>query len=754
VFLRSLAIVARVAAAGLVVLGVAVLAGWAFDVWWLKDPLYGFRHMVPNTALMFAVSGVALWLAGSGSAARGRVWAARALAAGCGSLALATLLEDAVGRDFGIDRILFDTHPARPSTPTSIAVLLSSAAILGLDVRPRRGPAPSELLAAIVAGAGSLTLGAYLFGADQFYVSSRYPDAAGMALHAAIGLVVLAIGIVAARPTSGVMAIATSPLVGGQMVRKTLPIGLCVLVVGYLAAKAQNAGLFDPPGADVVATVTSAFVGGALTLVVGQSLNRADEARRRTEQEIREWQRFFDRATFGAAFGALDGKLGRINEAFARMHGCAVEELEGAPIADVFPPHRHAELAEKLALAHERGACRWESEHVRKDGSVFPVRVDLSAIRDDAGTLLYQAAIVQDITEEKKAEAVRARLCALVQSADDAIIAKTLDGVVLDWNRGAERIYGYTAEEMVGRSITTIVPEDRRAERDALHAQVRRGEIVVGFETIRVHKDGRRIPVALTLSPIRDALGRVVGVSAIQRDISRLKELEREREEWASIVAHDLRQPSAVIRFAVDMLETQEGAARHKAVQRIRRAADQLERMIQDLLDVSRIEAQRLSVRPERTALSALIAEVLEAAPHLAIRCRAEIDPAADCAWVDEARVVQVLSNLLSNADKYSDPGTPIDVRVERRGELVQVSVTNEGPGIAPDEIPKLFSRFARTRSARSGQVPGLGLGLYICRGIVESLGGRLWVESVPGDKTHFRFTLPRATEDAERLTA
>jgi PAS domain S-box-containing protein len=790
----------------------------------------------------------------------------------------------------GIDQILVRARVTRPAMATSIAIVLASLALLSLDVRPRRGPAPAELIAAGVAAIGSLTLGGYAFGDIQFYMRDRHHEG-GMAVHTALALVVLAIGIVTARPASGAMAIVTSPLVGGQVIRRTLPIGLSIVVVGYLAAKGQQAGLYAPPGAAVVATAASAFVAGTLTLVVGQSVNRADAERRRVEQESREWKRFFDCATFGAAFGTIDGKLGRINEAFARMHGCSIDELEGMPIADVFPPHRHAELAEKIRTMEERGSCRWESEHVRKDGSVFPVCIDLSEIRDARGTLLYRAAIIQDITEEKRAEAVQARLCALVQSADDAIVAKTLDGIVLDWNRGAERVYGYTAEEMRGRSILILVPEDRRAERDAIHAQVLRGEIVVGFETIRVRKDGRRIPIALTVSPIRDAAGSVVGISTIERDISvrkqlqaelertrdremaqrmwleavidntpegivivdehaevvrqnataaafmtgagplgpegrpmpydvrapsgerldfeslpiiralrygerscsrelaavassgelvplltsaapidldgarrgaitvfrdirQLKALEREREEWASIVAHDLRQPAAVIRLAVDNLEQVEGAAHDQAVQRIRRAADHLERMIQDLLDVSRIEARRLSVRAERTAVSALIGEALDAAPHVALRCRTEMEPAADWVWTDEERVVQVLSNLLSNADKYSDPGTPIDVRVEGRDELVEISVTNEGPGIAPDEIPQLFSRFARTRSARSGRVPGLGLGLYICRGIVEALGGHLWVESVPGEKTCFRFTLPRAAESADRLTA
>jgi signal transduction histidine kinase len=252
--------------------------------------------------------------------------------------------------------------------------------------------------------------------------------------------------------------------------------------------------------------------------------------------------------------------------------------------------------------------------------------------------------------------------------------------------------------------------------------------------------------VALTHSPIRDPSGRIVGVSSIARDISTLKQLEREREEWASVVAHDLRQPASTIHMAADMLarsETEPG--RQRLLDRVRKSSVRLERMIEDLLNVSRIGAGHLAVKQEPVDLRPLIAEAVDLSPELAGRLRLEIDANAGRGWVDAGRFVQVLSNLLSNAAKYGYPNTPIDVRVEKLDGQVVVSVTNEGPGIAPDEIPRLFSRFARTRSAESGGVPGLGLGLYICRGIVEAHGGKLWVESLPGEKTHFRFTLPQA---------
>ncbi len=578
-----------------------------------------------------------------------------------------------------------------------------------------------------------------------------------MAVNASVAMIAIAIGIVASRPESGAMAVLSSRHAAGRVTRRVLPIALAMPVLGYLAVLAQRAGLYRPPGAAVVEAVAGMIAAVVIALAVGISLEHTDAQRRRTESENREWKRFFDRATFGAVIGTGDTRLWRVNEAFARMHGWSVSELEGCPVADVFPPHRRAELVACLRIADERGGYRWQSEHVRKDGSIFPVAIDVSVVRDDRGRNLYRAAYIQDITEEKEAEAARARLVSLVQSSEDAIVAKTLDGTVLAWNRGAERVYGYSAEEMVGHTIDRIVPEELRAERDALRARALAGEVVVGFETERVRKDGRRIPIALTLSPIRDAQGRSIGFSTIERDISTLKRLERERQEWAAVVAHDLRQPASAIRLATDMLTRVDASgagasdAGKKAVERIRRASDRLERMIGDLLDVSRIEARRLTVNAVRVDVPSLVAEVIQLVPGLEGRCHTALPSDARLVWADAERLVQVLSNLLSNALKYGDPDTPVEVSAERIGEMVRISVMNEGPGIAPDEVSGLFSRFARTRAATSGPAAGLGLGLYICRGIIEAHGGTLWVESVPGERTHFRFTLRAAATGTGR---
>jgi PAS domain S-box-containing protein len=748
---RGLRLFARLAAVFVVVIAGAALVGWSTGIRWLANPVGGVA-VVPNTAVMLALSGLALGCAISQS--RRCRWARNALAATCAVVALATLMQDLVGRDFGIDILLFRARPARPAVPTTVGLLLASAALLLLDVRRRRGVTPAEVLASTTAAISWLALGGYLYGAIQFYVWSRYPHANGIAIMTSVALIALALGIVAARPESGAMGTVTSRHVGGQVARRMLLVALSIPVVAYLAVRAQRAGMYEMPGAAIVEGVAGMMTAIWIAIAVSMSLERTDARRRRLEAQSREWKRFFDRASFGAALGTLDNRVWFVNETFARMHGATIDELRGQPIENLFPPARRAELAEQQRIAAECGQARWESVHFRKDGSTFPVIIDLSAIHDERGVLLYRAAYVQDITREKSAAEARAQLASLVVWAEDAIVAESADDTILSWNQGAARMFGYSAGEVVGGPATVLVPEDRRAEREAVRMRALGGEAVVGFESERVRKDGVRIPIALTMSPIRDEADRITAISVIKRDISAVKRLERQREEWSSVVAHDLRQPSATIRYATESLLRGDDEARGKAVDSICKASHRLERMVGDLLDVSRIEAKRLSVRPQAARLGPLVTEAIDSLPDAPGRCRTDIHPDATCACVDKDRFVQVVSNLISNALKYGSPGAPIDVGAERVGDMVQISVTNEGPGIAPDEIPKLFSRFGRTRSAEKGPSPGLGLGLYMSRGIIEAHGGKIWAESPPGEKTHFRFMLPRASAPGDGASA
>ena len=198
---------------------------------------------------------------------------------------------------------------------------------------------------------------------------------------------------------------------------------------------------------------------------------------------------------------------------------------------------------------------------IARDGTERPIDDSAAPMRDEAGAMVGAVLVFRDVTERKRAEEVQARLAAIVESSEDAIVSKTLDGIIRSWNAGAERLFGYTAAEAVGRSITLIIPPERLDEERVILERLRRGERVEHFETVRVAKDGRRIDISLTISPVRDAEGRVVGASKVARDITErkrteeaLREADRRKDEFLALLAHELRNPLAPLRNGLQVM--------------------------------------------------------------------------------------------------------------------------------------------------------------------------------------------------------
>jgi len=266
-----------------------------------------------------------------------------------------------------------------------------------------------------------------------------------------------------------------------------------------------------------------------------------------------------------------------------------------------------------------------------------------------------------------------------------------------------------------------------------------------GHELIMRRADGRFVPVLVGASPIHAGDGTLAGATMVVQDVSTLKELERLRQEWSSIVAHDLQQPVHTILLRTDLLLR--GAlseSQAQSVQQIRKSITHLGRMVTDLMDASLLDARGIRLALERLDLRDLIHEIIERTPDTASRTKLRM-PGATRVLVrgDAQRLEQVMTNLLSNAVKYGVPDAAIDVELTLSNDAAKVAVTNRGPGVPPDELPFLFERYSRSRAARTSPTKGLGLGLYIARGIVEAHGGRIWVESVPDQTTTFHFTIP-----------
>jgi len=352
----------------------------------------------------------------------------------------------------------------------------------------------------------------------------------------------------------------------------------------------------------------------------------------------------------------------------------------------------------------------------------------------------------------------RTRLQALFDAMPEAVIITDERGNIVQQNHAAERFARDTARvDPWGNALTYDIRTPTGAPIDShelpVYRALARGETVVGTELAILPPDGKLFPILASATPLRTEHG-PVGAIAVFQDIRSLKELERLREEWAAIVAHDLRQPVGVISLTAQLLaKLHEGDLpdqERKAIARIRSASARLDRMINDLLDASRIEAKRLSIGWSTVDLGQLIAQVVENLQEVTAGHDLEVTAEPDLiARVDADRIQQVLENLVGNAVKYGSHGTPILVDAAGDDETIEVTVTNHGPGIVADQLPRLFNRFERTMEARAGRESGLGLGLYISKGLIEAHGGRLWAESVPGETTTFHFTVPRAPRAA-----
>jgi PAS domain S-box-containing protein len=374
------------------------------------------------------------------------------------------------------------------------------------------------------------------------------------------------------------------------------------------------------------------------------------------------------------------------------------------------------------------------------DGTVHWVLVRGRATRYEPVRL---SGVSLDMTERRRAEQVREQLAAIVESSDDAIVGKTLDGIILSWNTGAERLFGYTRDETVGQSITLIIPPDRLDEERDILARLRRGERIVHFETVRVRKDGRRIDISLTISPVRDAKGRVVGASKVARDITEKKraeeavrEADRMKDEFIALLAHELRNPLAPLRNGLQVIRLAGGDASAVAQARgmMDRQLSHIVRLVDDLFDASRISRNKMELRKERVLLADAVnaavestRPMIEAAGH---NLQVWLPPGPVFLDADSTRLAQIFSNLLSNSAKYTEHGGRIRLSAEREEGEVVVTVSDNGIGIPAESLRSIFDMFSQVDRSIERSTGGLGIGLALVKGLVEMHGGTVTASS------------------------
>ncbi len=504
---------------------------------------------------------------------------------------------------------------------------------------------------------------------------------------------------------------------------------------------------------------------------------RTETALKQSERELTE---FFENASEAIHWVGPDGTILRANKAELHMLGYSAEEYIGRNIAEF---HVDQEGIRDILARLHRGETleNHPAQMLARDGSIRDVLINSSVYFED-GQFIHTRCFTRDVTNQLRTEKALRHLAAIVETTDDAVISKDLNGIITSWNPAAERLYGYTAEEAIGKPVTILIPENRPDEEPAILERLRKGLRIDHYETIRVAKDGRRLNVSLTVSPIRDASGKIIGASKIARDITQQKKTQdeiarllaaeraarqeaeiasRTKDEFLAVLSHELRTPLTAILGWLTILrghKLDEKTTEH-AIETIERNAKAQAQLIEDLVDVSRIVGGKLNLEVSPIDLLPVINAAIEvvrpAADAKEIVVEVNYDSPVELVLGDPSRLQQIIWNLLSNAVKFTPRGGTVQVDFRRRDSYAEIVVRDNGIGIAPDFLPHVFERFRQAESTATRSHRGMGLGLAIVRHLVELHGGSVWADS-EGENQGASFTvhLPLAALQRTSLSA
>jgi len=495
----------------------------------------------------------------------------------------------------------------------------------------------------------------------------------------------------------------------------------------------------------------------------------------------------------------LAGVITSWNAAATRIFGYEIHEAIGQPVSLLAWPGEQERIDLFLAILRHGGRVdHTEVSRKHKNGRKILVSLSLSPIVDSTGTTIGIAKIARDVTERTEAAGAlaeskarlteqeanaRAEMLAerkfreLIENAPDAILQVDQSGAIVIANRTAEKLFCYTREELIGQNVDLLVPEANRAahpaHRKTLATAGKSRPMGLGLDLFAQRKDGTRFPVEISLSPMNTETG--VHVTAVIRDVTerklteqrvrtlqesymteleaRHKEAERLNQlksEFMASISHELRTPlHTIIGFAELMQEEGEGplnSRQRRFMHHIHVDSEHLLGLINDVLDLSRIEAGGLQLHTEPVRLLLIVAESINAirlyaeSRSVSIRMGTEIDVSV---IADPMRLRQILYNLLSNGAKFTQPGGEVLVDAIVEGDTVRITVSDTGIGIAPEERTQIFEKFYQVGLTPVGVREGTGLGLAICKQLVEMQNGTIWVESKFGQGSTFHFTLP-----------
>lgn len=458
----------------------------------------------------------------------------------------------------------------------------------------------------------------------------------------------------------------------------------------------------------------------------------------------------------------LQGIITSWNLAAEKTFGYTEAEALGQHISLIIPQERLSEEDFIIGqIVKGRKVDHFETIRRGKDGREVHLSVTVSPVVDASGKIIGASKVARDISGIKQAAEKQGMLTAITNISDDTIVSKTLEGEITSWNRAAEKMFGYSETEALGKHISLIIPPERLDEETYIIGEVSKGNKVDHFQTVRRAKDGRLVPISLSVSPITDENGKIIGASKIARDISEhlalqeekarlydeIKALNDKKDEFIGLASHELKTPLTSIHGYLQILNNDMNESRRREfLSRMSKQVKKLNALVSDLLDISKIQAGKLQFNPAPLDLYHVVKDAIELITYGNNTHQIKLQTALEHLIIigDSQRIEQVVLNLLTNAIRYAPGSYEIEVSIGQENGVAKVGIRDYGIGIAADKLEHIFSRFYRVTENKN--VSGLGLGLYLSQQIIERHHGRIWAESKPGEGSVFYFTLPIET--------